>query len=53
MQSIKQNYYNEKSEFRSLLRIIIYSTLDTCPALEALTINAMAAADEVIVTVNP
>lgn len=53
MQSIKQNYYNEKSEFRSLLRIIIYSTLDTCPALGALTINAMAAADEVIVTVNP
>lgn len=27
--------------------------IDTCPALGALTINAMAAADEVIVTVNP
>lgn len=27
--------------------------LDTCPALGALTINALAAADEVIITVNP
>lgn len=27
--------------------------IDTCPALGALTINAMAAADEVMVTVNP
>ncbi len=27
--------------------------LDTCPSLGALTINALAAADEVIITVNP
>lgn len=30
-----------------------YIFLDTCPSLSALTINALAAADEVIVTVNP
>ena len=30
-----------------------YILLDTCPSLGALTINAMAAADEVIVAVNP
>ena len=30
-----------------------YILIDTCPALGALNINAMAAADEVIVTVNP
>ena len=30
-----------------------YILIDTCPSLGALTINAMAAADEVIVTVNP
>ena len=30
-----------------------YTILDTCPALGALTINAMAAADEVVITVNP
>ena len=27
--------------------------IDTCPSLGALTINALAAADEVIITVNP
>lgn len=30
-----------------------YILIDTCPSLGALTINAMAAADEVIVTANP
>ena len=30
-----------------------YILIDTCPSLGALTINAMAAADEVIVAVNP
>ena len=30
-----------------------YIFIDTCPSLGALNINAMAAADEVIVTVNP
>lgn len=30
-----------------------YILVDTCPSLGALTINAMAAADEVIVAVNP
>ena len=30
-----------------------YLIIDTCPALGALTINALAAADEVIITVNP
>lgn len=30
-----------------------YILFDTCPSLGALTINAMAAADEVIVTANP
>ena len=30
-----------------------YILIDTCPSLGALTINAMAAADEVIITVNP
>ena len=53
MQSIKQRCLNEKSGFGVLLRIIIYSALDTSPSLGALNINAMAAADRVIVTVNP
>jgi len=30
-----------------------YILIDTCPSLGSLTINALAAADEVIVTVNP
>lgn len=30
-----------------------YILLDTCPSLGALTINALAAADEVIIAVNP
>ena len=30
-----------------------YILIDTCPALGMLTINALAAADEVIITVNP
>lgn len=30
-----------------------YIIIDTCPSLGALTINALAAADEVIITVNP
>lgn len=30
-----------------------YFLIDTCPSLGALTINALAAADEVIITVNP
>ncbi len=30
-----------------------YILIDTCPSLGALNINAMAAADEVVVTVNP
>ena len=30
-----------------------YILIDTCPSLGALNINAMAAADEVIITVNP
>ena len=30
-----------------------YILLDTCPSLGTLTINALAAADEVIITVNP
>lgn len=30
-----------------------YILIDTCPALGALTINALSAADQVIVTVNP
>lgn len=30
-----------------------YILIDTCPALGALTINALAAADRVIITVNP
>ena len=30
-----------------------YLIIDTCPALGALTINAMAAADGVVITVNP
>lgn len=30
-----------------------YIIIDTCPVLGALTINALAAADEVIITVNP
>ena len=30
-----------------------YILIDTCPSLGALTINALAAADEVIITVNP
>lgn len=30
-----------------------YLVIDTCPALGALTINALAAADEVVITVNP
>ena len=30
-----------------------YLILDTCPALGALTINALAAADSVVITVNP
>ena len=30
-----------------------YIILDTCPSLGTLTINALAAADEVIITVNP
>lgn len=30
-----------------------YNLIDTCPALGSLTINALAAADEVIITVNP
>ena len=53
MQSIIRHNHSEMNEFSGLLRIIIYSALDTCPSLGALTINAMAAADEVIVTVNP
>lgn len=53
MQSIIRHNHSEMNEFSGLLRIIIYSALDTCPSLGALTINAMAAADEVIVAVNP
>ena len=30
-----------------------YVLIDTCPSLGMLTINALAAADEVIITVNP
>ena len=30
-----------------------YILIDTCPSLGTLTINALAAADEVIITVNP
>ena len=30
-----------------------YLIVDTCPALGALTINALAAADGVVITVNP
>ena len=30
-----------------------YLVIDTCPALGALTINALAAADGVVITVNP
>ena len=30
-----------------------YILIDTCPSLGMLTINALAAADEVIITVNP
>ena len=53
MQSIIRHNHSEMNEFSGLLRIIIYSALDTSPSLGALNINAMAAADEVIVTVNP
>lgn len=53
MQSIIRHNHSEMNEFSGLLRIIIYSALDTCPSLGTLTINALAAADEVIITVNP
>lgn len=36
-----------------LKKLYDYIIIDTCPALGALTINALAAADEVIITVNP
>ena len=53
MQSIIRHNHSEMNKFSGLLRIIIYSALDTCPSLGTLTINALAAADEVIITVNP
>ena len=36
-----------------LKKIYDYILIDTCPSLGILTINALAAADEVIITVNP
>ena len=53
MLSKKRHYYRNMGVFQKLLSIIIYSALDTCPTLGALTINALAAADGVIITVNP
>ncbi len=52
---LRKKHYNSFNIncFQRLLSIIIYSALDTCPSLGTLTINALAAADEVIITVNP
>ena len=52
MQSITRHYHSEMNEFSGLLRIIIYSALDCMPSLGMLTINALAAADQVIIPVQ-
>ena len=49
MQSIIRHNHSEMNEFSGLLRIIIYSALDCMPSLGMMTINALAAADEVII----
>ncbi len=49
MQSIIRHNHSEMNEFSGLLRIIIYSALDCMPSLGMLTINALAAADSVLI----
>ena len=52
MQSIIRHNHSEMNEFSGLLRIIIYSALDTMPSLGMLTINALVAADSVLIPVE-
>ena len=53
MQSIIRHNHSEMNEFSGLLRIIIYSALDCMPSLGMLTINALAAADSVVIPTQP
>lgn len=53
MQSIKQYCHSKINSFSGLLRIIIYSTLDSMPSLGMITINGLSAADHVIIPVQP
>lgn len=52
MQSITRHYHSEMNEVSGLLRIIIYSALDTMPSLGMITINALVAADSVLIPVE-
>ena len=52
MQSIIRHNHSEMNEFSGLLRIIIYSALDTMPSLGMITINALVAADSVLIPVE-
>ena len=52
MLSKKRHYYRNMGVFQKLLSIIIYSALDCMPSLGMLTINALAAADSVLIPVQ-
>lgn len=52
MQSITRHYHSEMNEFSGLLCIIIYSALDCMPSLNLIAINALVAADEIIIPLH-
>ena len=52
MLSKKRHYYRNMGVFQKLLRIIIYSALDCMPSLGVMTVNALAAADRVLIPVQ-